>query len=472
MKRIKRLGILCIVLIVCCVATFSVKQVEQYKEQIKNSGEVVLQVSTDSVQTLSWKYEDTELSFHKDEQWLYDEDENFPVDQDKIEELLNVFQEFTAAFEIDEVEDLAQYGLDDPMCTISITTEDQTYEITLGDYSKMDEERYVSTGDGKVYLAQTDPFETYEVVLKDMIKQDETLGYGQITSLTASGAEQLEVTYQEENTADTYCADDVYFAKINGENKPLSSTRMDNYLSTLRKLKLTEYVTYNASEEEIKEYGMDAADLAVTVVYTPSAEEETEEQTEEQAFVLYLAKEDTGTEETAVDSEDSQDEEDTDFKAYARVGESAIIYEIDAATYNKLVKVSYDDLRHTDVFSADFSQVTGMKIRLEDKDYEITSEIDNKETKYLYQEEEIDLTDLKTALNALKSEEFTEESPEQKEEISVTFYLDNEEHPEIEIQFYRYDGEKCLAVINGESVSLIDRSLVVDFIETVNAIVL
>lgn len=470
MKRVKRLGILCIVLIVCCIATFSVRQVENYKEQIKNSGEIVLQVSTDSVQTLSWKYEDTELSFHKDEQWLYDEDENFPVDQDKIEELLNVFQDFTAAFEIDEVEDLAQYGLEDPMCTISITTEDQTYEIKLGDYSKMDEERYVSTGDGKVYLAQTDPFDTYEVVLKDMIQQDETLGYGQITSLTAEGDSQLEVTYQEENTADTYCEDDVYFAKINGENKPLSSTRMDNYLSTLRKLDLTEYVTYNATEDEITEYGFDDPNLSVTVVYTPSTEEE---EAGEQTFVLYLAREETEEEEpSSEDAADAEKEEDTDFKAYARVGESGIIYEIDAATYNKLAKVSYDDLRHTDVFSADFAQVTGIQIHLEDADYEITSEEDKKETKYLYQEKEIDLTDFKTALNALKSEEFTEESPEQKEEIGVTFYLDNEEHPEIEIQFYRYDGEKCLAVINGESVSLIDRSLVVDFIETVNAIVL
>ena len=470
MKRIKRMGILCIVLIVCCIATFSVRQVENYKEQIKNSGEVVLQVSTDSVQSLFWKYEDTELSFHKDEKWLYDEDENFPVDQDKIEELLTVFQDFTAAFEIDEVEDLTQYGLEDPMCTISITTEDQTYEIKLGDYSKMDEERYVSIGDDKVYLAQTDPFESYEVVLKDMIQQDETLGYGQIISLTASGEEDLEVTYQEDNTADTYCEDDVYFAKIDGENKPLSSTRVDNYLSALRKLDLTEYVTYNATEEEITEYGFDDPELAVTVIYTPSTEEE---EAEEQTFVLYLAREEAEEEESsAEDAVGTEKEEDTDFKAYARVGESGIIYEIDGATYNKLTKVSYDDLRHTDVFSADFAQVTGIQIHLEDTDYEITSEEDKKETKYLYQEEEIDLTDFKTALNALKSEEFTEESPEQKEEIGVTFYLDNEEHPQIDLQFYRYDGEKCLAVINGESVSLIDRSLVVDFIESVNAIVL
>ena len=37
---------------------------------------------------------------------------------------------------------------------------------------------------------------------------------------------------------------------------------------------------------------------------------------------------------------------------------------------------------------------------------------------------------------------------------------------------YRYDGNKCLAVVDGEPVSLVDRSHVVDLIEAVNAIVL
>ena len=40
------------------------------------------------------------------------------------------------------------------------------------------------------------------------------------------------------------------------------------------------------------------------------------------------------------------------------------------------------------------------------------------------------------------------------------------------MKIYRYDGEFCLVAIDGESVSLVDRSSVVDLIESVNAIVL
>ena len=72
----------------------------------------------------------------------------------------------------------------------------------------------------------------------------------------------------------------------------------------------------------------------------------------------------------------------------------------------------------------------------------------------------------------LCADSFTEEEPTQKEEISMTVYLDNEYFPEVQIEFYRYDGNDCLAVVDGEAVSLVERSYVVDFVEAVNAIVL
>ena len=72
----------------------------------------------------------------------------------------------------------------------------------------------------------------------------------------------------------------------------------------------------------------------------------------------------------------------------------------------------------------------------------------------------------------LEAESFTEETPTEKEEISITVYLDNENYPEIGIELYRYDGTNCLAMLDGESVALIPRSQVVELIEAVKAIVL
>ena len=80
--------------------------------------------------------------------------------------------------------------------------------------------------------------------------------------------------------------------------------------------------------------------------------------------------------------------------------------------------------------------------------------------------------DLRAGLKALLAEEFTDEQPGQKEEISLTVHLDNENFPLVQIALYRYDGEHCLAMVDGESVSLVERSAVVALIEAVHAIVL
>ena len=72
----------------------------------------------------------------------------------------------------------------------------------------------------------------------------------------------------------------------------------------------------------------------------------------------------------------------------------------------------------------------------------------------------------------LEAEECTSEQPSQQEEISRTVSLNNENFPQVQIQLYRYDGSSCLAVVDGEPVSLVLRSDAVDLMEAVRAIVL
>lgn len=82
------------------------------------------------------------------------------------------------------------------------------------------------------------------------------------------------------------------------------------------------------------------------------------------------------------------------------------------------------------------------------------------------------MADLETALGALSADSFTEETPTGKEEIRFTAYLSNANFPKVEVVLYRYDGEYCLATVDGRTVSLIPRSQTVALMEAVNAIVL
>ena len=471
MHRAKRLYLLLGVLVVVCVAAFAALHLEQRQEQIQNSGETVLEIDPDSVQSLSWTYEGETLSFHRDETWLYDDDEAFPVDEEAITQLLEQFQAFSAAFIITDVEDYAQYGLDDPLCTIDLTAGEDSYQILLGDYSTMDSQRYVSFGDGNVYLAVSDPLDVYDTDLSGLILNDEVPALDQVTQVTFSGAADYAFSY-EENSGASYLADDVYFTQQDGTLRPLDTDRVEDYLSDLKGLDLSDYVTYNVTDEELASYGLDQPELTVTVDYTAEDEDGT---SSSHTFVLHLSQD---PEQRAVQEADSQTDEDTDSQedeeeitAYARVGDSQIVYQIPSDDYTALMAGSYNDLRHQAVFWGNFEDITQLDISLEGTLYTITAQGDGDDRTYTCQEEELDLADFQDALEALEAAEFTDEAPDQQEEISLTLYLDQEAFPPVQIQLYRYDGTNCLAVVDGEPVSLVPRSQVVALTEAVRALV-
>ena len=461
MSRSKKLYILLGVFVVACVATLAVTQIAERKEQIKNSGETILELPSESVQSLSWEYNGEVLSFLKGEVWIYSEDENFPVSEDKINELLEQFQPLSAAFVIEEAEDFGQYGLDNPVCTIHLTTAEQSYEIKLGDFSKMDSQRYVSIWDGNVYLVQNDPLDQFDAVLSDMIAHDEMPDFDQVTSIQFSGAQDYAVSY-EEDSSNTYCAEDVYFTQRGEKSLPLDTDRVDSYLRKISNLNPTNYVTYNVTDGELTAYGLDTPELTVTVEYTPKDEERAE------VFVLHISRDPEEIKKPS-DEDDGGDETVT---AYLRVDQSPIIYQISSDQYKDLMAASYDDLRHLEVFTADFADVRQIDISLEGDSYTLTSEEKGKERAWSCQEEELEIDDLKATLEALRADEFTSEKPSQKEEIGLTIHLDNEHFPEVQIELYRYDGSRCLAVVNGESVSFVKRTDVVSLIEAIHSIVL
>ena len=133
---------------------------------------------------------------------------------------------------------------------------------------------------------------------------------------------------------------------------------------------------------------------------------------------------------------------------------------------------SYDELRHQKIFWGDFSDIQKIEISLEDQEYTLTTRKKGDDITWYYEDEELETDDFKQALNSLSTTDFTDEKPSDKEEISLTIYLDNENQPELQIELYRYDGNNCLAVVDGEPTALVERNAVVDLVEAVNAIVL
>ncbi|MDO4281908.1 MAG: DUF4340 domain-containing protein [Peptococcaceae bacterium] len=455
MKRAKRLYILVGILVVLALAVVGSVKYQAHNEEIAATNETILTINPDDVTSLSWTVDDTTLALYKDDGWQYDEDAAFPVDADKVESLLSYFDGLTAAFEITDVENEADYGLDAPSCTIEIATDDDTYTIKLGDYSTMDSQRYVSIGDGNVYLVDTDPMEGYDCSLGDLLARDDVPTISEASSLSFIGDEDVSITYEaySDDSTDTYNSEDVYFVQEDDDKLPLDTARVQSYLNVIAELSLDDYVTYKATDDDLATYGLDDPVLSAEISYS----EDDETKTFAYSIGQTTAENDDGEEETT---------------SYLRIGDSSIIYKLSADSADALLAAGADDFRHQEIFSGDFADVTEIQASVDGENYTLTSEEADDARTFSYDDEEIDTSDLQSALEALSVTEFTDEDASGEEELALTLRLDKEGVPEVTMTFYRIDGESCLAVIDGKTVGHVSRAAVIDLAEALRAIVL
>lgn len=483
MKRKTRLIILCCVLAVAVGAAVGLSLYSEEAEQIAESGEVVFELPVDEVTALSWEYTDEEgetvsLAFTNNGGWSYDGDASFPVDGEALTELLDYFAAMPAAFVIEDVTDYGQYGLEEPLCTINITAGETEYEIALGDYSELDYQRYLSLGDGKVYLVNDDPMELYKITLDDLMLDDTIPAFVDVERVEFSGAENYVI--ERDENGGSYRAGDVYYTE-NGE--VLDTDSVNDFVTYIAALGLEDYYTYDATEADLAETGLDEPELTVTIDYPESGEEDAEILT----FTISFSRSATdkltdwdevlaALEEESEDAEETAEPTDEDAVAYLRVGESAIIYEIGYDTFKAIMACSYDDLRHTEIFPAEVEDVASLSVTLDGGTYEFTTtppegaEVEDEGTQWYYEGEETGVTDIGTALAALSASRFDGGGASGEEEISLRATLASGD--EIALRLYRADGESCYAEVDGEGIGYVPRSQAVDLIEAVNAVVL
>lgn len=476
MTKKTRLLVLAGVLAVTAGAAAAMSLTQQTREDIRESGEVVFELPADQVTALSWTYTDDEagevsLSFRRDgDGWLYEEDETFPVDGERIGELIDAFTELRAAFVIEDVTDTAQYGLEDPVCSIAITAGDTAYEISVGDFSELDSQRYLTFGDGTVYLVNEDPMDVYGAELDDFLLDDRIPAFPEAESIAFAGTESGTILRDEEGGS--YREEDIYY--LDGE--PLDTDRVEDYLTGLTALGLTDYATYKAGAADLAAYGLDDPELSVTVTYTDLETEETETVTV--AASRAPADRETPWSEVAEALEAAEESGEASAydgaAAYLRVGESTIVYEIGYDDLAELLACSRDDFRHTEVLPAAFENVQSLTFHLDGETYTFTrtEAADGDEAaKWSFNDTEIDIADVEDALTALSVSDFGSGSAG-AEEISLTAVLDLEGNPEVSVALFRADGETCAARVDGERIGAVPRSQAVALIEAVNAIVL
>ncbi len=318
-KRGTKLLLLSLVLIAVCGAAYlatkyAVNDTEEpvVEEESSVESEIILALNSTSFNEIKVKNSKDTLSFTKTgDKWSYSEDSAFPLDSSLMTNISSSFTHLESYKKIENAADLSEYGLDTPLITATATGTDVTATIEIGDAAPMDSLRYVSIGDGNVYLVDNSIFTNMNVELYDLLKMEDIPGVSDfvsisvddttITCVAAGGESEEEATHKwfiNETEVDAVLVETLY--------------------NSISGITWVDCVNYNADDSALAEFGFTEPQLKASVVYT---EEDTEK-----SYGL----------EFAANTED-------DSLYYARMSNSSMVYSVSAETV-EAIKTAFSDI--------------------------------------------------------------------------------------------------------------------------------
>ena len=273
-KKINNIIALLAALVVLLLIFVGVQKWNAAKEETKKAEEEAAKIyafEADEIEKIAYSDGETNWSFTKtDGTWIYDDDPEIALVQDTMTGMEEAFSQIEAVKEIEDPDDLADYGFEDPLYQLVITENGTDHTLLIGDDSG-DNYYFMEEGAEKVYtvssalpsemiwelsgLAEKDTFPY--VAQDDFVKMVVTL---------PSGTEHV---YDSEDEAQEETVSDI----------------ADSFATTY----FTDCADYHVTEETLEKYGLDEANRTkVTVTYNSDDGEQEE--------VIYIGKLDGNSE--------------------------------------------------------------------------------------------------------------------------------------------------------------------------------
>ena len=269
MKKNKALLILLGVLIVLLAAYFALKawNRQQAEKDEESDAVVVTQIDPAEIKAISYDMGDGERAFEKrDGTWIYTPDADFPLDQSVPETIAEDMGQLKADRELVDGDELADYGLEEPDYTVTLTEADGTVtEIKFG--NTVDDYYYVSLDDsGTVYTVPSSAADNLSQSLNDMAQFDD------YPSIGSGNLKKVVITSGETST--------VYDSENEEQSEDISAIA-----GGLGTVVLSEAADYSVADADRGNYGLDnASRTTVEVTYT--------EDNEDKTMTLYIGGED------------------------------------------------------------------------------------------------------------------------------------------------------------------------------------
>ena len=465
--------------------TYVSKEEKAESSSEEESKTEVFSVKTDDIKSLGFIVDKKEVTFEKkDDSWVKKDETAFPVNQTTLDSAASAIETVEADRVLEDVEDLAEYGLDSPSNTVIVDTADGTTKFNIGDENTSTNQYYISRDDddSTVYVVAADTVSPFMNSLYDYAQGEDFPTIDSSTVKKVQVSEDKDSYVLEENS-------DGATWDVSGDGssdkESADTTAAGNVTSGLGSFAFDQFVNYNA--ENLSQYGLDKPYATITVDYQEEVEDDSTDSTESgenDSTASESDSENSDTTDTDSSSEDADSKTTTvDKQLVIYVGDEAgdgsryvtvdnkQIYTMSTDTLSAVIDKTPSNLwslivNYLSVKNLDQLQVTyGETTNTVNVSRETSTDEDGNEketTTYQLDGEEIESTTFTTFYNKLINmagqKRLTEAyTPAADPEMTAVF-TDSDKN-QTTVTFYTYDTNYYAAVV-GDKVFLVNKMTV------------
>ena len=465
--------------------TYVSKEEKAESSSEEESKTEVFSVKTDDIKSLEFIVDKKEVTFEKkDDSWVKKDETAFPVNQTTLDSAASAIETVEADRVLEDVENLAEYGLDSSSNTVTVDTADGTTKLNIGDENTSTNQYYISRADddSTVYVVAADTVSPFMNSLYDYAQGEDFPTIDSSTVKKVQVSEDKDSYVLEENS-------DGATWDVSGDGssdkESADTTAAGNVTSGLGSFAFDQFVNYNA--EDLSQYGLDKPYATITVDYQEEVEDDSTDSTESGENDSTASESDSENSDTT-DTDSSSEDEDSktttvDKQLVIYVGDEAgdgsryvtvdnkQIYTMSTDTLSAVIDKTPSDLwslivNYLSVKNLDQLQVTyGETTNTVNVSRETSTDEDGNEketTTYQLDGEEIESTTFTTFYNKLINmagqKRLTEAyTPAADPEMTAVF-TDSDKN-QTTVTFYTYDTNYYAAVV-GDKVFLVNKMTV------------
>ena len=455
------------VLAVCCGAYAGVKTYVSHQEQKESEAESeentsVFTASADDIKSLDFMVDDTETTFEKkDDSWVKKDDTDFPVNQSTLDSAASSVTSVESDRVLEDVDNLAEYGLDSPANIIKIVTksededgDDTTATLYVGDENSSTSQYYVRKDDDEktVYLVDSSCVEPFTKTLYDYAQMEDFPAISSTDTITKISVDG-DSSYELKKDADT----SVWSVSANGEEDKADSATVSSLVSSFGSMAYNSMADYKC--EDKSKYGLDKPYSTITVDYQEEAET-----SDDNAETSDSETPDSTETTEMVDKQLTilVGNEADDSNRYVMVNDSNEVYTMSEETLSALTDKTEEDFWDMTVSYVSVNSLASLKVNYQGTDYKVnasretSTDEDGNDTEtvtYKLDGADLDETTFTTFYNKLinmaAQKRLTEKyDPDGDAELTVTFT--EEDGDTLEVSYYSYDTNYYAAVVDNK----------------------